>query len=188
MPDALAGVYMASTLLQALMLRARTGRGSAVEISMLDVVMNAMAGLLPTAAAGLPLGMHPARFLETSEAGKYLAVSGPIAPELVATVRSMPRAEAMTLLQRVRIPSGAVHDILEVIADPHLAARRFAQQVDHPVVGIRPMPGVPWLFDGRRPYLGAAPVLGSHTEVAMRDLLGLPAEEIARLRAAGVLS
>ncbi len=188
MPDALAGAYMASALLQALMLRARTGCGSSVQISMLDVMMNAMAGLLPTAAAGEPLGTHPARFLRTSEAGKYLAVSERVSPDLVTAVQSMTRAEAMGALQGNRIRSGAVLDILEVIADPHLAARHFAQQIDHPVVGVRPMPGVPWLFDGRRPHLGAAPVLGSHTEAAMRDIVGLSPGEIARLRASGVLN
>ena len=36
-------------------------------------------------------------------------------------------------------------------------------------------------------YPGAAPLLGQHTEAVLSEVLGLDANEIARLRAAGVL-
>jgi crotonobetainyl-CoA:carnitine CoA-transferase CaiB-like acyl-CoA transferase len=62
-----------------------------------------------------------------------------------------------------------VRDIGEVMHDPHLRARGFAYDADHPVAGIRPAAGVPWLYDGVRTRIGPAPLLGSATQ----ELTGL---------------
>lgn len=187
MPDVLTGTYAALAILQALISRMSTGAGALIEISMLDVMLNSMGGLLPAAARGEALENHPVRFFETSEPGKYLAVDDAACPgDLRESSRTMSRVEAMSKLQSEGIRAGAVLDLLEVIGDPHLHARGFVNHIDHPVVGPRPLPGVPWVYDGKRPDLGVAPVLGSDTESVMRQL-GISPAEISRLREGGVL-
>lgn len=188
MPDVLTGTYGALAILQALIARLSTGVGALIEISMLDVMFNAMGGLLPAADREEPLGTHRAQFFETSEPGKYLAVDGPAcSPSQEGLVKQLTRNEAMEALQSEGIRAGAVLDLLEVIEDQHLRARGFVQMVDHPVVGPRPLPAVPWVYDGSRPPLGAAPVLGSDTESVMQQVLGISSAEISRLRESGVL-
>jgi crotonobetainyl-CoA:carnitine CoA-transferase CaiB-like acyl-CoA transferase len=91
------------------------------------------------------------------------------------------------LLQAHGIPAAAVQNMLDVLVDPHLRARGFVEWIDHPVVGRRPAAGVPWIIDGQRPSLGAAPVLGSDTEGVLLDVLAMTPPEIESLRAAGVL-
>jgi crotonobetainyl-CoA:carnitine CoA-transferase CaiB-like acyl-CoA transferase len=73
--------------------------------------------------------------------------------------------------------------------DPHLAARGFLVDLEHPEVGVRRHLGVPWRMANhdssvRRP----APCLGADTDQVLRDVCGYAADEIAALRAANVLS
>jgi len=61
--------------------------------------------------------------------------------------------------------------------------------VSHPVVGthLHPAPPVRQRGGYGRWYLRPAPTLGEHTEEILRDLLGLPDDEIERLRAHHVI-
>ena len=190
MPDVLTGAYMALAIVQALGARALTGRGAHVEVSMLEVVINAIGGLIPSVARGdgVTIGA-PAEFYEAPGGDGYLSVGTPHdRSQISAVVReSISAVEAMSALQTAGIRAAVVQNMLGVIADPHLNARGFVQVVEHPVVGSRVAPGVPWTYEGVRPTLGAAPVLGSHTEVVMAELLDMPAEEYRRLRDGGVL-
>ncbi|MFV0524637.1 MAG: CoA transferase [Acidimicrobiales bacterium] len=73
------------------------------------------------------------------------------------------------------VPARAVRRLDAVVACPHLAARRFAPSLPHPVVGPRPLPGIPW----RAPAwpvepAGAAPVLGADTDRIRSGILARP--------------
>jgi crotonobetainyl-CoA:carnitine CoA-transferase CaiB-like acyl-CoA transferase len=46
---------------------------------------------------------------------------------------------------------------------------------------------VPWQYDGVRPALGVAPLLGSDTQLVLSELLQLSPEEIEDLRGRGAL-
>jgi crotonobetainyl-CoA:carnitine CoA-transferase CaiB-like acyl-CoA transferase len=81
-----------------------------------------------------------------------------------------------------------VLDIGEVMQDPHLVARGFVLTGDHPVSGPRPMPAVPWSYDGVRPELRHAPLLGDRTDAALAELAGLGPAELQALRAERVLA
>ncbi len=185
-PDLLAGAYLALAIQEALVLREHDGQGHHVEVSMLDVLFTCMGGLVPEAAAGETFGAHGGRFLATADPDGYLAVSNPdvASPE----VAGLSRREAMEQLQARGIAAGAVLDIGEVMADPHLLARGFVRSGDHPIAGPRPMPAVPWLFDGERPRLGHAPLLGDGTDEALTALTALTRADVSALRSAGVLA
>lgn len=190
-PDPLAGAYAALAVQQALASREQTGRGCHLEISMLDVLLACMGGLVPVAARGEQLGRHPGCFLPTAERAGFLAVPASAVaprPDLPARIAAMTRAEAMHMLQGEGIAAAAVLDMAEVMSDPHLAERGFITVDDHPLAAGHPVPAVPWLYDGVREPLGHAPCLGDATEQTLTDLAGLTLEQVQALQTEGALT
>ena len=94
----------------------------------------------------------------------------------------------MAALQAAGVKAGAVLDMSEVMADPHLVERGFVLADDHPVAGARPIPAMPWLYDGVRPTLRHAPRLGDGTDEVLARLAKLTQEEVEALRVEGVLA
>lgn len=184
-PDLLTGTYMALAIEQALAERALTGQGCHVEVSMLDVMLACMGDLVPSAAAGDSIGPSPARFVPCLEPDRFVATSAGDAA--LDDVARLTRREAMESLQAAGVAAAAVLDSSEVIADVHLAARGFVRQDDHPVAGPRPIPAVPWSYDGRRPELHHAPCLGDGTEAVLAGLAGRTIDDLNLLRTQGVL-
>ena len=70
--------------------------------------------------------------------------------------------------------------------DPHLRSRGFFVDVEHPVVGRKPIMRVPWLLEpGPNGQYWSAPLLGQHNDAVFREVLGLSDDEISDLRAKG---
>jgi crotonobetainyl-CoA:carnitine CoA-transferase CaiB-like acyl-CoA transferase len=90
-------------------------------------------------------------------------------------------------LQAEGIACGPVLSNRDLLLDPHLQARGFYEQVQHPQpVGLRPVIGRPFRMRHRRPHIqGPAPRLGEHGEALLRERLGYGAEELDRLERAG---
>jgi benzylsuccinate CoA-transferase BbsF subunit len=110
--------------------------------------------------------------------------------ELVAgwTRRFTPQ-EVTERLQVVGVAAGPSFSAAEMYQDPHLNARGFFVQVEHPVVGRKPIMRLPWLLDpGPNGQYWAAPTLGQHNDIVFREILGLPESEIDSLRQEGVIS
>jgi crotonobetainyl-CoA:carnitine CoA-transferase CaiB-like acyl-CoA transferase len=77
---------------------------------------------------------------------------------------------------------------LDLLDDPHLAARGFWQWIDRAHVGRHPQPSPAYREHGRPLAIAhPAPTLGQHNIDVLRGLLGLSDEEIARLTDAGVI-
>jgi formyl-CoA transferase len=90
-------------------------------------------------------------------------------------------------LEAVGVPCGVLNDIGQMVADPHLAARGFIVEMEHPVAGRVKATGSPAHLSGTPvERFEPAPLLGQHTERYLREL-GLSAEEIRRLDEAGVV-
>jgi len=96
--------------------------------------------------------------------------------------RSHDASELAGRLQAAGIAAGVVASALDLHADPGLAGWGFFQWLEHPA---RP----PAPYEGHALRLGAtpgklrwaAPALGEHTALVLREVLGLAEEEIARL-------
>jgi crotonobetainyl-CoA:carnitine CoA-transferase CaiB-like acyl-CoA transferase len=77
----------------------------------------------------------------------------------------------------------------DVATDSHMRARGFLLERDHPEIGQRTHAGIPWTMSGTPCRVrAAAPVLGADTDSILSKLLGFSAEQIAQLRADGVLN
>ncbi len=87
---------------------------------------------------------------------------------------------AFELLIRHRVPCAPVRDLSEVIADPHLHARGWLQEIDHPEFGRVTVPGSPLHFAGLER-------LGADSATVLRARLGLSDAEIDTLKKDGVI-
>ncbi|MEX0784713.1 MAG: CoA transferase [Dehalococcoidia bacterium] len=96
---------------------------------------------------------------------------------------------AMERLQAAGVPAGRVLDSDTIHGDPHLLERGFWVELPHPRMAPWKQPGVVWRLAEANPHLRRhAPLFGEHTAELLRDLLGMGAQELAALEAAGVTS
>ena len=96
--------------------------------------------------------------------------------------------QAMHILQAHGVPAGAVLKGSETIADPHLAARGFWDQVDHPEGFGYKQVTTPWrLSKSLRQPTVPSPGLGQHNGQVLGQILGLSDLEIAALEEQGVI-
>ncbi|MFH1651056.1 MAG: CoA transferase, partial [Chloroflexota bacterium] len=95
--------------------------------------------------------------------------------------------EVMMLLQGVGVAAAVVQNLEDLLTrDPHLKARGFYQEVDHPPVGKITPEGIPFqLSETPGSFRLPAPLLGEHNEHVLKDILGMSPEEIARYAAEG---
>ncbi len=87
-----------------------------------------------------------------------------------------------------RLVFGMAQDAGDMVACPHLDARGFYHEVDHPVAGTATYPGMAAaLSDRPQRAPSPAPLLGQHNAEIFCGELGLGGEELAALRYAGVI-
>ncbi|HET8853606.1 MAG TPA: CoA transferase, partial [Ktedonobacteraceae bacterium] len=96
--------------------------------------------------------------------------------------------EVMRRLQAAGVAAGAVLSTGEFVEDPHIKARGFMESFDHPVVGEKRYPGVPFKLSETPGYIHRpAPCLGADTEHVLKNILGMSDEQIKELDEVGVL-
>ncbi|MGE0701137.1 MAG: formyl-CoA transferase [Hyphomicrobiaceae bacterium] len=95
--------------------------------------------------------------------------------------------EVMKVMADAGVPCGACQDTGEVLADPHLRARGMIVEMEYPPRGKFQTVGNPMHLSASPPEYRRPPMLGEHTASLLSELLGVSAEETARLKAKGVL-
>jgi len=109
-------------------------------------------------------------------------------PLIEAVTATRPAAHWLRLLRDAGVPCGEIRDYGEVFADPHLAARGFFTDLDHPVLGPTRALGSPLGLTRTPPRLGrAGPLLGEHSLEVLRGL-GVADEAARELLARGVVA
>jgi len=113
-------------------------------------------------------------------------------PSLVATLQeaflTKSYEEWEAILLPAGIPMGAINTLDAVVAHPQVQARAAIVDSTHPVAGTIRMTAPPVrMSDTPGTVRTPAPLLGEHTEQVLRERLKVTAEEIARLRRAGVI-
>ncbi|HLY37136.1 MAG TPA: CoA transferase [Candidatus Binatia bacterium] len=107
---------------------------------------------------------------------------------LAEWTRGQSRRDVAARLQAAGIDAAPVEDFADLHEDPQLAHRGHFRPVEHAVLGRHPVETHAMRFSAMAPEIRLpAPRLGEHTEQVLRELLGIPADECARLKDAGVL-
>ena len=85
-------------------------------------------------------------------------------------MRERTTADCMALLEGADIPAAPLNTLDDLIDDPHLAAKDFFADVDHPSEGALRMPGIAAQFSRTRASLGRhAPRLGEQSREILRE-------------------
>lgn len=94
---------------------------------------------------------------------------------------------ALSLLEESRVPSGPIYSVADMMANEHFIARGLFEEVDVNGKPLKIPAMVPKLSEtpGRTDWPGAE--VGAFNEEVYGDLLGLSAQEIAKLKSSGVL-
>lgn len=91
-------------------------------------------------------------------------------------------------LTAVRVPCAPVYTLPQAVTAPQVRARQMVIEVAHPNGQMVRMTGNPIkLSDTYEDTYSSPPLLGQHTDCVLQEVLHKSEEEIARLRAEGVI-
>jgi len=106
---------------------------------------------------------------------------------IAAWTRTLDSAAVVARLREAAVPCGPIYSVADMMRDPHFHSRGLFETVE---VGGEPL-NIPALLPkltgtpGRTEWAG--PEVGAHTEEVLGTLLGLGHEELAALRARGIV-
>ena len=107
---------------------------------------------------------------------------------IAAWTKGFTEAELLARLEAFGVPCGRVFRPPDMLEDPQYAAREAIVAVDHPVFGkIRMQNVFPKLSETPGAVSWPGPALGEHTATVLGEKLGVGAERLAALKAAGVV-
>jgi formyl-CoA transferase len=134
---------------------------------------------------GAPEWANDARFASNADRVAHRDSLVPLIAERIAT---KPAAQWLDKLEAAGIPAGPINRVSQALGDPQAEHRQTVRHSGGGALGEVPTVGSPLRFDGQRADAKLpAPALGEHTDQVLTDL-GLAADEIARLRAAGIIA
>jgi formyl-CoA transferase len=121
-------------------------------------------------ALGRPDLIEDPRFVSNTE---RMANRPVLVAELESALRERDTAEWVEALLEAGVPAGPLHDVKQVVEDPHTAAREMVVEMEHPEAGTVYGLGIPVKLSAtpgriRRP----APMLGEHTDEVLAELDG----------------
>jgi formyl-CoA transferase len=136
-------------------------------------------------AMGRPELGDDERYATHNARGQHQAELDALISEWTATMSS----EALeSVLNDHGVPNGRIFTAPDMLADAHFAAREAIVTMVHPQLGDFPMQNVvPKLSDTPGEIRWVGPELGQHTDEVLAEVLGVTADEAARMRDAGVI-
>ena len=91
------------------------------------------------------------------------------------------------IFDEIGIPGGKIRDLADVMKSPATYARNATVKLEVPGLGEVTFPGTPLNFSDEQLGFTRAPDLGEHNDEIYGGLLGLSADEIARMKAEKVI-
>jgi len=131
-----------------------------------------------------PLALDP-RFARNGDRVKNRDTLVPLLAEIFARRTT---GDWVNALEAAGVPSGPINTVAQAFADPQVEARGMKVRLPHPLAGEVPLIGSPMKFSATpvRHEL-PPPVLGQHSEEILKRMLGMSAEDVAKLRASGAI-
>jgi len=96
--------------------------------------------------------------------------------------------EVMEICNKVDIPVGPILSMKEIAEEPSLRKTGTVVEVDHPTRGKYLTVGNPIKLSDSISEVKRSPLLGEHTDEILKDVLKLPAKDIAEIKNSGALS
>ncbi len=107
---------------------------------------------------------------------------------LDAWARGRDLEETIETLIAAGVPAARLTNPRALLANPHLVARGYLEDVPNEVVGTHPVPGLPLRMSGVDRWIReGAFLVGQHNEEVLSGILGLSQEDLERLEAAGII-
>ena len=117
-----------------------------------------------------------------------LAASEELDQLLRPLVASRDKHKLFHSLQGAGVIAAPLHTPLDALADPHLEARGFFEEIDVPGIGTHRYPGITLNLAGTPNAVRTPPPkLGEHNEAIYLDLLGYTREELEAMEAQGIV-
>jgi crotonobetainyl-CoA:carnitine CoA-transferase CaiB-like acyl-CoA transferase len=117
-----------------------------------------------------------------------IANRAPLVQSIRQIIATKPAAHWLAALEEAGIPAGPINRISQALADPQAVHRGVVQTLSGGRLGEVPTVGSPIRFDGQRADAPLPPpALGEHSNVVLKEMLGLKAAEIKQLRAEGIV-
>ncbi len=134
--------------------------------------------------AGRPDLAQDPRFVKNADRVRHRAV---LVPLLAEVLKTRPKHDWLAALEAAKVPCGAINDLGEVFADPHIRAREMTVAMPHPLTDELRLVASPMKLSATPvQYRRPPPLLGQHTDEVLQEL-GIDETERARLRHGGVL-
>jgi len=137
------------------------------------------------AVAGVPELAKDPRYSLNAERVRHRAILVPLLEDILKT---RTKADWLTALEAAKVPCGAINNLAEVFADPHVHAREMVQHWQHPLQPDLRLVASPLKMSSTpvREDL-PPPLLGEHTHEVLTEVLGYNSARLEALRAKGVI-
>ncbi|WP_028603981.1 CaiB/BaiF CoA transferase family protein [Ottowia thiooxydans] len=135
--------------------------------------------------AGRPDLATDPRYVRNQDRVRHRAELVPVLTEIMKT---RAKADWLGALEAAKVPCGAINNLAEVFADPHIQARGMVTHWKHPLRGDLPLVSSPLKLE-KTPVRTdlPPPLLGEHTEQVLQQLLDCDAKRMHQLRDQGVI-
>ena len=134
--------------------------------------------------AGHPELAKDPRFIKNADRVRHRAT---LVPLLTDILKSRKKYDWLPALEAAKVPCGAINNLAEVFADPHVQARGMTVPMPHPLTDALQLVASPMKLSATPvQYRRAPPLLGEHTDEVLREL-GWNAAELAALRKTGTI-
>ena len=135
--------------------------------------------------AGVPeLGLNPLFALNRDR----VTNRAQLVPILEALMRTRSKPDWLAALEAAKVPCGAINNLAEVFADPHIQSRDMVTHWQHPHQSDLRLVSSPIKLSGtpvRRDL--PPPLLGQHTDAVLRSVLDYPDAKLSELKQSRVI-